>query len=527
MKLVTGRQMAAIDRRAVASGASGFDLMENAGRGVFEAAVGRLRGISGKTVAVACGKGNNGGDGFVVARLLRAAQVPVQVFLLARSEDVSGDARAHLEQARSAGVEAQEVTREGDIEILTQGVAASDLIVDALLGTGLRGGARGLLAPAIEAINRAGRPVVAVDVPSGLDADTGRAEGPCVQAALTVTFALPRIGHFLFPGRALCGALRLVDIGIPDAAIEAEGIDVHLTTAADARLWLPRRRPDAHKGDCGRVVVLAGSVGLTGAATLCASAAVRAGAGLVTVGVPSSLNDILEVKLTEAMTVPLPEVRRHRCLSLRARGEILRLVERADAVALGPGVGTHREAVELVHRLLADIPVPLVLDADGLNALTGRPDLLKARPASTVITPHPGEFGRLTGRPVSELRADPIGCARAFAASYGAVVALKGAPTVVADPSGVVSVNPTGNAGMATGGAGDALTGVIVALIGQGLSPEVAARLGVYLHGAAGDLVRDRAGEIGLAAGDLVEGVPEVVRRAGAGELRNPYFERA
>lgn len=527
MKLVTGRQMAAIDRRAVASGVSGFGLMENAGRGVFEAVVSQFREVSGKTVTVVCGKGNNGGDGFVVARLLRAAQVPVQTFLLARAEEVAGEAREHLEQARSTGVEVQEVSREENMGGLVRGFETSDLIVDALLGTGLRGGARGLTAPTIEAINRAGRPVVAVDVPSGLDADTGRAEGACVRAGLTVTFALPRIGHFFFPGRALCGTLRLIDIGIPDAAVEAEGIDVHLATAADARLWLPRRKPDAHKGDSGRVVILAGSVGLTGAATLCASAAVRSGAGLVTVGVPSSLNDILEVKLTEAMTVPLPEVRRHRCLSLRARGEVRRLVERADAVALGPGIGTHRETVELVHRLLADIPAPLILDADGLNALRGRPDLLKSRHKPTIITPHPGEFSRLTGSSISELQTDPIGCARAFAVSYGVGVVLKGAPTVVADPSGVVFVNPTGNAGMATGGVGDVLTGVIAALIGQGLGPEVAARLGVYLHGAAGDLVRDRAGEVGMAAGDLVAAVREVVKKIGEGELKNTYFECA
>jgi NAD(P)H-hydrate epimerase len=527
MKLVTGRQMAAIDRRAIASGVSGFDLMENAGRGVFEAVVERLRQGSGRKVAVVCGKGNNGGDGFVVARLLRAAQVPVQTFLLARPEEVAGDAGAHLERTRSSGVEVEEVAREEGVERLVRGLEASDLVVDAILGTGLRGGARGLAAQAIEAIHRAGRPVVSVDVPSGLDADTGRAEGPCVQAALTVTFGLPRIGHFFFPGRALCGALRLVDIGIPRAAVEAEGVEVHLTTGADARRWLPRRRPDAHKGDCGRVVVLAGSVGLTGAATLCASAAVRAGAGLVTVGAPASLNDILEVKLTEAMTVPLPEVRRRRCLSLRARGEVRRLAERADAVALGPGIGTHRETAELVHRLLADIPAPLVLDADGLNALEGRPELLRSRHEPTIITPHPGEFSRLTGRPTPDLLADPIGCARAFAVSHGVVVALKGAPTVVADPSGAVFVNPTGNAGMATGGAGDVLTGVIAALVGQGLGPEAAARLGVFLHGAAGDLARDRRGEVGLAAGDLVEALPEAVKRAGEGALRNPYFEGA
>ena len=519
--------MTSIDRRAMGSGASGFDLMENAGRGVFEAVVERLRASGGQRVAVVCGKGNNGGDGFVVARRLRAAQVSVQAFLLARAEAVSGDAGAHLQKARSEGVEVREIVREEEVGGLVRALETADLVVDAILGTGLRGGARGVAAGAVEAINGAGRPVVAVDVPSGLDADTGRAEGACVRAALTVTFALPRIGHFFYPGRARCGALRVVDIGIPRVAVEAEGVEVDLVTAEDALAWLPRRRPNAHKGDCGRVVILAGSVGLTGAATLCAAAAVRGGAGLVTVGTPTSLNDILEVKLTEAMTVPLPEVRRRRCLSLRARGEVLRLVARADVVALGPGLGTYRETVGLVHRLLADIRSPLVIDADGLNALKGRADLLKTRIGPTVITPHPGEFSRLTGASISEIEADPIGGARAFAKAHGVVVALKGAPTVVADPSGGVSVNPTGNAGMATGGSGDALTGLIAALVGQGLDAEVAARLGVYLHGVAGDIVRDRNGEVGLAASDLADTLPEAVRQASEGTYRNAYFPEA
>ena len=247
----------------------------------------------------------------------------------------------------------------------------------------------------------------------------------------------------------------------------------------------------------------------------------------MTVGCPSSLNDILEVKLTEAMTVPLPEARRRRCLSLRARGDILGLVDRADAVVLGPGLGTHRETVALVRRLVTDLDKPLVLDADGLNALSRAPDLLRGRKWPTVITPHPGEFSRLTGKPISEIQQDPIGSARSFARSHRVLVVLKGAPTVISDSTGLSYVNPTGNAGMATGGSGDVLAGSIGALIGQGLSPEAGARLGVFLHGAAGDIARERRGEIGLSAGDLVEALPEAFERAAREALILPYFEAA
>ena len=524
MKLATGGQMAGIDRRAIASGVAGLELMDKAGRGVFEVVIDRTR-EPGSMVAVVCGKGNNGGDGFVVARCLKEAGVQVEAFLLERAKAVSGDARTHLERARSAGVEIREIHSEREVDDLIPVLGRSSLIVDAILGTGLRGGARGVSNPAIEAVNRAGIPVVSVDVPSGLHADTGRTEGPCVKSTHTVTFGLPKVGHFFFPGRTLCGTLSLIDIGIPPASIDAEGVDVFLTTREDVVGWLPRREPDAHKGDFGRDLILAGSVGLTGAAVLCANGAIRSGAGLVTVGVPASLNDILEVKLTEAMTYPLPEVRRARCLSLRARGDIGRLAEKADSIALGPGLGRHRETAGLVHRLLQDVEKPLVLDADGLNALGGRSDLLKDRAGPTVITPHPGEFSRLTGMPTAEILMDPIGSARAYAGTNRVVVVLKGAPTVIADPSGKVYLNPTGNSSMATGGAGDVLTGIVTSLIGQGLTPETGARLGVYLHGAAGDLVAERAGGVGHPAGELAVAVPEVLKGIASGGMRHPYFE--
>ena len=518
--LVTGAQMAAIDRRAMAAGIPGLDLMEAAGQGVTRVLEDLLGGLTGRRIVVLCGKGNNGGDGFVVARHAAEKGAQVRVFLASSPDDIQGDARVNLSRIAHLPV-----VFTGDLSRVREALTQADGAVDALLGTGIRGGARGRIADLIALLQQATCPIVAVDVPSGLDADTGRADGPCAAATRTVTFARPRIGQFFYPGRALCGRLHVLDIGIPDDAIEAEGIQTFLMDAARAGALMPRRAPDAHKGDCGRVCIIAGSVGLTGAAALSAGAALRSGAGLVTLGVPASLNDVLEIKVTEAMTRPLPEVRKARCLSLRARGDMLRLLERADAAALGPGLGTHRETVEMVRRVVRDLRVPTVLDADALNALSGDLDAIRACKAPLILTPHPGEFSRLAGLDIQTIRQDPICAVRAFAADMGATVILKGAPTAIAGD--VVFVNPTGNAGMATGGAGDVLTGILAALLGQGLCASDAARLGVYVHGLAGDLMAERTGQMGLVAGDLVSALPKAFHCISEGRDTHRYFNNS
>ena len=524
-RLVTGAQMARIDRRAIQLGVSGIRLMENAGRGGARVLDDLVGGFRGKRIVILCGKGNNGGDGFVIADLAAAAGASVSTFLLATRDEVKGDARHHLDRARKNGLEIEEILETEDLERIRSALANASAAVDALLGTGIRGGPRGLVAGAIETLQDAGCPVLAVDVPSGLNADTGRVDGPCAAATRTVTFGLPKIGQFRFPGRFLCGALFCVDIGLPPAAAAAEKVNVRLIAARGGAALLPRRRPDAHKGDCGRVLILAGSTGFTGAAALSAHGALRSGAGLVRVGVPESLNDILEVKLTEAMTRPLPEVRKHRCLALRARGDIQRLVAAADCVGLGPGLGAHRETVELVRRIVLDIQAPLVLDADGINALAGAPEILRTRTAPTVVTPHPGEFARLTGLGSEAVRSDPIGSAQTLAGEASVIVVLKGAPTVVAVPCGRTYVNPSGNAGMASGGSGDVLTGILAALIGQGMDPETAACLGVYLHGLAGDLCAETAAQAGMIAGDVAAALPGARRVVETGADRERYIQ--
>ncbi|MDA0746230.1 MAG: NAD(P)H-hydrate dehydratase, partial [bacterium] len=481
-----------------------------------------LGGFNNRRLTVLCGKGNNGGDGFVIAGIAAAAGATVQTFLFAASNQVQGDARFYLDRARANGLQIEEILESEPLPQVASALESSHAIVDALLGTGIRGGARGLVAEAIQLLKNARCPILAVDIPSGLDANTGEIKGPCAPATRTVTFGLPKRGLFFYPGRSLCGQVHLVDIGLPFSAVNAETDNTWLLAAGDASSLFPTRQPDAHKGDCGRVVVLAGSVGLTGAATLCARSALRSGAGLVTVGVPESLNDILEVNLTEAMTCPLPEVRKARCLALRARGNIQRLLENADCVAIGPGLGTHRETTELVKRLLSDIQIPAVLDADALNALAGEPQHLKKLVAPAVITPHPGEFSRLTGIGIKEIRANPLDLARELASATGVTVVLKGAPTVLATPDGAGFINPSGNAGLASGGSGDVLTGIIAALIGQGLNTAQAACLGVYLHGFAADCaVRSQAG---LIASDIVDTLPEAEQKIRACQDQDHYL---
>ena len=512
VKLVTNRQMNEIDQRAIRDfGIAGTELMETAGRRVFEAIGDQWEGLEGLQVVVLCGKGNNGGDGFVVARLLLEAGVEVRVFLAVPIEQIEGDAAHHLQLFGQAGGQVEMVLEASQVELVEGALEEADLAVDALLGTGLKGAPRPLMAQLIECLNLSARPIVAVDLPSGLEANSGRVLGPCVKALITVTFGLPKIGQLFYPGRDYCGLLQLVEIGFPDELIDASPASGYLLTQEKMASLIPLRRGDAHKGSCGSVTVIAGSVGMTGAAALSADAALRAGTGRVSLGVPASLNDILEVKLTEVMTRPLPELKKQRCLAVRSLGDCLELSAQASCVALGPGLGRHGETMELVRRLVEKVELPLVLDADGLNAMVGATTILEARQAPLVLTPHIGEFARLTGLDKNQIAADPLEHARRFAQQIGAIVVLKGAPTVVALADGQMLVNPTGNAGMATAGAGDVLTGLIAGLIAQGMEVDAAACLGVFVHGRAGDMVRDEQGEWGMKAGDIAAAVPKAI----------------
>lgn len=517
-RLVTAAEMREMDRETIENRKiPGYTLMTAAGKGVADAVLDTFTDLEDARVVVLAGRGNNGGDGFVAASYLKKAETrPVVILVGGRIADLQGDAARAHETWTQAGGKTHEAPEASDFQEIWEGMADPELVIDALLGTGTKGAPRGTIAAAVEVLETVSAPVVAVDIPTGVDADTGAVAGHCVHADLTVTLGLPKLGHFLFPGRAFVGELHWVDIGIPPDVMEAgEGFRVFVPEPEDIADQLPDREPEMHKGDRGRLLVVGGSAGLTGAVALASGAAVRAGAGLVTAGIPLSLNDVLEAKLTEVMTLPLPELE-VRALS-RDAFDTLALFQpgRLTALAVGPGMGRHPSTRALVQRIVSEIDLPTVLDADGILAYEGKADLLRMSAAGNklVLTPHPGEFAALTGEPMSEILEHRIETASRWARRLGVVMVLKGAPTVIADPSeDRALVNPTGSEVLATGGTGDVLTGLIAGFLAQGAEPMEAAMLGVYLHGWTADcLVEEWRSRYGLEASDLIDFFPLAV----------------
>ncbi len=512
MKLCTPKQMRNIDRRAIdGMEIPGLRLMETAGSRVIEAINQHFGDLSERIVTIVCGKGNNGGDGFVIARYLHERSARVELFLIGEKGHVKGDAKTNMERAEKVGLFVKEVIAPLDFTI-NRGTA---LIVDSIFGTGFSGDIMPPVDYIIQTINLHPAPIVAVDSPSGLDCGTGAVSDHTIFADITVTFGLPKLGQTIYPGKDFRGLLLVADIGFPPEAIDDEEIDLSYIMEDEAALMLPRRAPDSHKGDFGKLFVLAGSEGYTGAASLTAESGLRSGAGLVILGCPSGLNDILEQKLTEVMTKRLPEVRKRRCLALRGLGEVREMVKWADAVAVGPGIGTYHETRDLIFRLISKLDKPAVFDADALNVLAKNMDYLKNRSAPLVISPHPGEMSRLTGKSIEQIQQHRIEIALEFADEFNLVCVLKGAPSVIAAPSGQAWINSTGNEGMATAGSGDVLTGLIGGFLAQGMMDIDAAVLGCYVHGAAGDLAYESLGSHGMIAGDILRMAPLALRRLG------------
>ncbi len=511
MKLVTAEQMRELDRRTINEvGIPGVVLMENAGRGAAEIIKGKF-GPGPKKVAVLCGRGNNGGDGFVVARYLKNWGWPVKAYLLAPRERVTGDARVNLDVWLRIGGELREIHDEEDLRAAREEVACCDIVVDALLGTGLKDEVKGLFREAIQLINSLKKTIVAIDIPSGIDSTTGRVLGVAVRADLTVTFGLPKVGQVIHPGLDHVGELHTVDISIPPSLVKEADPKCALLDPGELDLNPLGPRPkDSHKGTYGHLLVIAGSVGKTGAAAMAGEAALRMGAGLVTVAVPGSLNPILEVKLTEVMTEPLPD--RDGAFCGEALKKAMDLLQGKSALAIGPGIGTGEGSRTLVLNLIRESRVPMVVDADGINCLVGSLEVLEQKGAPLILTPHPGEMARLLGGTTREVQGDRIGVSKRFAQQYGVVLVLKGSRTVIADPSGRVFINPTGNPGMASGGTGDILTGMIGGLLAQGVEPLEAAKLGVYLHGLCGDLAEREMGQVCLLATDLLKQLPRAIK---------------
>jgi hydroxyethylthiazole kinase-like uncharacterized protein yjeF len=499
--ILTPREAVELDRASQARGIEAGDLMERAGRAVARAVVDVTGGTYGRRAVVVCGKGNNGGDGLVAARYLSAWGMGVAAFLL---EDAGALREPAASKRRRVASETDVRLRRFDAATAKRELARADVAVDAIFGTGFRGIPQGEHAEAIAVLNAAKAPCVAIDIPSGVEGESGAIDGEGVWAALTVTFGAAKTGAVLMPGAERAGDVRVVDVGFPDDLVPASA---GLTEPADVADVLPAREADAHKKASGTLLVLAGSRAMTGAARLIARAAGRAGAGYVIAAVPGSILPIVQAGLTEAVFLPLPETA-DGTVAAAALDVVGERLEGAHALAIGPGLSTQAETQAFIRELVRVASVPLVVDADGLNAFAGKPELIADRKTDAVLTPHLGELARLLG----EGGTDRLRDARDLAARTEAVALVKGTRTVIAQPGGRARVNPTGSSALATAGTGDVLTGVIGALLARGLDPFDAAWAGAYVHGLAGVLAAADLDD-GTLAGDVAERLPEAIAR--------------
>jgi len=527
MKVATADIIRELDRRAMDElGISGAVLMENAGLGIAGLLMEKFPEVRETGAVIACGRGNNGGDGFVIARHLTNRGIQVDVFIAGEAGKVrEGESKTNLDILKKMGIGVAEVKKDDDFLPFADSIRGRGFVVDALLGTGLDREVGGIYARMITAINditgivdSSSRPlekwrkkVIAVDIPSGIDSDTGRVMGVAVRADATFALALPKLGEVVHPGAEYAEELYVLDISIPKRLVERMEIDTSLVTPGEFFSLMAKRKPRAHKGDFGHLLIVAGSPGKTGAAALAANGALLSGAGLVTVGVPATLNYVMEVKTTAAMTEPLPDDGGY--LTPQALDRILEIAAEGgsiNAVAVGPGLGTTDGVKDVVRGLILESRVPLVIDADGLNAVAGDCTVLKKWKAEIIVTPHPGEMGRLINRSGAEVQSDRVGTAVGFAKEYGVWVVLKGARTIIAAPDGELFIATCGNPGMARGGMGDILTGLIGGFTAVGENPKKAALAGVYIHGRAGDSAAGRVGEISLSTADILIEIPEV-----------------
>ncbi len=527
MKAATTPIIRELDRLAIEEyGIPGAVLMENAGRGSAKILLEHFPEAQQTGVTIVAGTGNNGGDGFVIARHLANQGIEVDVFIAGTIESVrEGESAGNLSTIKKMGIPVVPIAGDEDIAALADSISARGIVVDALLGTGLEREVSGIFSRIITLIND-GYAILSIDIPSGISSDTGKVMGSAVMADVTVTFALPKRGNLIHPGAEHCGRLILLDIGVPDKLAGRMAIRDHVLTPELFDPLMTRRRPTAHKGDFGHVLILAGSMGKAGAAALCGMGALVAGAGLVTVGTPESQVGVLAAKLTEAMTEPLPDT--GGALDQTAFGRVIKILEGKTAVALGPGLGTGAGAWEVTRRLITEVDLPKVIDADGINVISLEPDILKKKKGDIILTPHPGEMGRLIGKAAADVEEDRIGVSRAFAEKFGVWLVLKGARTIVASPSGDIFIATGGNPGMASGGMGDVLTGLIGGFLAASGDPAQSTAAAVFIHAAAADRAIERVGEISLIAGDVLSEIPGVITdlccggREFAGAL--PYY---
>lgn len=511
MRVATAEQMRRCDSLAISEyGIPGLVLMENAGQGMVAVMTEAYGGLAGRRVTILVGPGNNGGDGLVIARLLVELGARPEVVCCCQPERLRGDAAVNLERLTLLDVVIEVCQDEEDLVWLERLLAESDLVVDALFGVGLAREVTGLYAAVIRLVNVVQVPVVAVDIPSGLDSDTGLPWGVCVRANLTCACGLAKFAHVQPPGREYVGRLVVIDIGIPPPAVDAVGVAVDLLDAALVRPWIPSRPLDGHKGTFGHLLIMAGCLGKAGAGLLCGRGALRSGVGLLTLAAPKSLVPIFQANLPEAMSLVLPFSQHH--FSEADHEALTAAAAGMSAVAIGPGLGTDPDTGVLVRHLYKELMLPMVVDADGLNLLAGDEVLRSPPVAPRIFTPHPGEMARLAGVTTRELQKNRLGVAREFAVQHGVFVVLKGAATVIAAPDGRLAINPTGNPGMATGGMGDVLAGIMAGLLAQRVGVWEAACLAVYIHGLAADHLVEAGRSFGFLAGEVADAVPDAFR---------------
>ncbi len=516
MFLVTANQIQDMDKQTIESfGIPGLVLMENAGRGAFDVLLNKFKNIKIKKIAVIAGRGNNGGDGFVIARYLMEQGIHVTIFLLSLKQKVTGDAKINMALVqklcdRSHTCSIIEIPDADTFKKQKDHILLHDLFIDAILGTGLNSDVRGFFRDVIELINSSQGPVFSVDIPSGLNSDTGQPMGVAVKADATATFAFAKAGNIIYPGNIYTGDLEVIDIGIPKFIAREKGIKLFMIEKKDIAVCFVPRKFQSHKGSYGHLLVIAGSTGKTGAASLCANAAMRCGTGLVTLGIAKSLNKSIEPQVIEPMTHPLPEKTKG-FLSDNCFEQILSLLKNKQALALGPGIGTHEATKKLVSNLIEKSEVPMIIDADAINCIAQNTNILKKKRASAILTPHPGEMARLCDMTPKDIQADRLGIASQFAKAHDVIIVLKGAQTIVSLPDGRSYICPTGNPGMASGGMGDVLTGLIAGFCAQGFSPENASLAGVFIHGLCADRLARDMGAFGFVASDIIQIIPKTI----------------
>ncbi|MGD1010616.1 MAG: NAD(P)H-hydrate dehydratase [Candidatus Aminicenantales bacterium] len=512
MKILTSREMKEIDRTTIEDiGIPGPVLMENAGLQVLKALRTRFPRPADERIVIVAGKGNNGGDGLVVARHLFNAGAKPEVLLMAPRDDVKGDAALNLAIALRLGVPVTEVQTIEDWKKCRMSILHATVIIDAVFGTGLLRPLAGLYARAVEDINKAGGFKLAVDIPSGLSSDTFEVIGPCVRADTTVCLAAPKIAHLFPPAEEFVGDLFVAAIGIPPALFENPGLKLELVEDRTVRPFFKKRKKDSHKGTYGHLLAVAGSLGKTGAAALAGKAALRMGAGLVTVATAGSALAGIARSMMELMTEPLPETPA-KTVAREALPRVLELLKGKSGILLGPGLSAHPSTADFVLALLPKIKVPAVIDADGLNIISSDPEVLGRLQVPAVLTPHPGEFARLTGRSNDDVLKYRLELVPEFAEKYGVHLVLKGYRTLTASPDGRVFVNPTGNPGMATGGSGDVLSGMIASQIIQEKDFLGAVLSAVYIHGLSADIAAGELSEKYLTAGDIIRFLPRALK---------------